>query len=189
MIFTPTIFPDAWLIEPQRMADERGFFARTWCRRDFEQRGLETNIAQCGIAFNIHKGTLRGMHFQAAPHEEVKLVRCTMGGIFDVILDLRPTSPTYLRHQGFELSAENRRQLYVPRGFAHGYLTLSDRAEVAYQMSQFYHPDAGRGVRWNDPAFAIQWPATVDVINERDAAYPDYKPSARPAGTTREIKK
>ncbi len=186
MTFTPTIFADAWLLDPHRFEDERGFFARTWCRRDFEQRGLEAAVAQCSIAFNHRRGTLRGMHFQAPPHEEVKLVRCTMGAIYDVILDLRPDSPTYLKHQGFELSAENRRQLYIPRGFAHGYLTLSDRAEVAYQMSQFYHPDAGRGVRWNDPAFAIHWPAPVNVINQRDADYPDYKPSAAPAGFTRE---
>jgi dTDP-4-dehydrorhamnose 3,5-epimerase len=185
MTFLPTIFPDAWLIDPQRFDDERGFFARTWCRRDFEQRGLETDVAQCGIAFNTRKGTLRGMHFQTPPHEEVKLVRCTMGAIYDVILDLRPNSPTYLKHQAFELSADNRHELYIPRGFAHGYLTLRDNAEVAYQMSQFYHPDAGRGVRWNDPAFAIQWPTPVNVINERDAAYPDYKPSAPSAGTTR----
>jgi dTDP-4-dehydrorhamnose 3,5-epimerase len=186
MNFAPTIFPDAWLIEPQRFEDDRGFFARTWCRRDFELRCLDTDVAQCGIAFNIHKGTLRGMHFQAPPHEEVKLVRCTMGVIYDVILDLRPHSPTYLRHQGFELSADNRHELYIPRGFAHGYLTLSDRAEVAYQMSQFYHPDAGRGVRWNDPAFAIQWPAMVNVINERDANYPDFQIPAPAAGSTRE---
>lgn len=174
MRFEPTIFADAWLIEPQRMEDARGFFARTWCRREFETRGLETAVAQCGVAFNTHRGTLRGMHYQAAPHEEMKLVRCTMGAVHDVILDLRPDSPTYLRHQGFELSARNRRTLYVPRGFAHGYVTLRDETEVSYQMSAFYEPSAGRGVRWNDPAFGIQWPAEVRVINERDANYPDF---------------
>jgi dTDP-4-dehydrorhamnose 3,5-epimerase len=186
MNFLPTLFPDAWLIEPQRFADQRGFFARTWCRRDFEQRGMETDVAQCGIAFNTHKGTLRGMHFQAPPHEEVKLVRCTMGAIYDVILDLRTDSPTYLKHQGFELTAENRRELYIPKGFAHGYLTLSENSEIAYQMSQFYHPDAGRGVRWDDPAFAIQWPASPAVMNERDAKYPDYNAPASSAGAARE---
>lgn len=176
MQFTPTIFSDARLIVPQRFVDERGFFARTWCRHEFEAHGLEVNIAQCGIAYNAKKGTLRGLHFQAPPHEEVKLVRCTAGAVYDVILDLRPGSPTYLKHQGFELSADNRHTLYVPRGFAHGYITLSDHAELTYQMSQFYHPDAGRGVRWNDPAFAIAWPEPVRIINERDASYPDYHP-------------
>lgn len=181
MQFIETIFADAWLIDPRRFEDERGFFARLWCRKEFEARGLEVNVAQCGIAFNARKGTLRGMHFQDAPHEEVKLVRCTRGAIHDVIIDLRRQSPTYLRHQGFELTAENRRELYIPRGFAHGYLTLSDEAEVSYQMSAFYEPQAGRGVRWNDPAFGIAWPGEVRVINERDAHYPDYAAARREA--------
>ena len=175
MIFEETILKGAYLIKPERLEDERGFFARMWCRREFEAHGLGTALVQCNVAFNASMGTLRGMHFQVAPYEEAKLVRCTMGTIYDVIVDLRKNSPTYLRHFGEVLSAENRIMLYVPEGFAHGFITLEDRTEVFYQMSAFYDFESARGVRWNDPAFGIRWPAEVRVISERDRSYPDFR--------------
>lgn len=176
MIFTATDLAGAFVIEPERLGDERGFFARTWCQREFEEHGLNPRLAQCSISFNARKGTLRGMHYQAAPHQEVKLVRCTMGAIYDVIVDLRPQSPTYTQHLGVVLSAENRTMLYVPEGFAHGFQTLEENSEVYYQMSEFYAPDSARGVRWNDPAFGIAWPADERTIIARDQSYPDYVP-------------
>lgn len=169
---TPVV--GAYLIELERLEDERGFFARTWCRREFEEAGLNTELAQCSLSFSLRRGTLRGLHYQAAPHEEVKNVRCTMGSIYDVVVDLRPRSPTYLQHFGTTLSAENRRTLYVPEGCAHGFLTLEDSTEVFYQISEFHVPEAARGVRWDDPAFGIQWPMEVQVISERDRTYPDF---------------
>jgi dTDP-4-dehydrorhamnose 3,5-epimerase len=175
MIFTETPLAGAFVVEPEPKPDERGFFARIWCREEFEAHGLDTALAQCSISFNRRAGTLRGMHYQAAPHEEVKLVRCTAGSLLDVIIDLRPGSPTAGRHFAVVLSAANRRMLYVPRGFAHGYQTLEDDTEVAYQISEFYHPELARGVRWNDPAFNIDWPAAAErIISPRDAEYPDY---------------
>jgi dTDP-4-dehydrorhamnose 3,5-epimerase len=176
MRFTETGVAGAYLIEPEPVADERGFFARTWCREEFLANGLNPGLAQANISFNHRKGTLRGMHYQAAPHAEAKLVRCTRGAIFDVALDLRPGSPTYRRWFGAELSDANRSMLYVPEGCAHGFLTLADATEVAYQMSAPYAPAAARGVRWDDPAFGIEWPGEVAVINERDASYPDAGP-------------
>jgi dTDP-4-dehydrorhamnose 3,5-epimerase len=175
MIFTETILKGAYLIKPQRLEDERGFFARVWCRKEFEAHGLSTALVQCNVSFNSFKWTLRGMHFQGSPHEEVKLVRCTMGEIYDVIIDLRKDSPTYLRHFAEVLSAENRSMFYIPEGFAHGFITLEDRTEVFYQMSAFYNAESAKGVRWNDPAFGIRWPSEVRVISERDRNYPDFR--------------
>ena len=175
MIFTSTDIDGVWAIDAERLEDERGFFARTWDPEELAQRGLNPKLAQCSISYNRTRGTLRGMHYQAAPHEEAKLVRCTAGAIFDVALDLRPSSPSFGAWFGIELSAENRRALYVPEGCAHGFLTLEDGSEVQYQISHAYMPEAARGVRWDDPAFAISWPEAVVVINERDRSYPDFR--------------
>ena len=174
MIFQPIELRDAFLIEPQRMEDERGFFARSWCQNEFQAQGLNPRLVQCSISFNHKKGTLRGMHFQIAPYAEAKLVRCTMGAIYDVIVDIRPDSPTFKKYYGAEFTPENRKMLYVPEGYAHGFITLCDNSEVFYQMSEFYHAEAARGYRWNDPAFGIEWPLPVQVISERDANYPDF---------------
>jgi dTDP-4-dehydrorhamnose 3,5-epimerase len=172
MRFTETKVAGAFLIEPEPIADERGFFARTFCRDEFAANGLNPELAQANVSFNHHRGTLRGMHYQASPYEEAKLVRCTRGAIFDVALDLRPGSPTYLAWFGIELTDANHNMLYVPEGCAHGFLTLTDATEVAYQMSAPYAPAAARGVRWDDPAFGIEWPGEIVVINERDRSYP-----------------
>jgi dTDP-4-dehydrorhamnose 3,5-epimerase len=174
VIFTETALGGAFTIDVEPIADERGFFARTWCQRELDARGLDARVVQCSVSFNLHPGTLRGLHYQAAPHEEVKLVRCTAGAIFDVIVDLRTGSPTFARHFGVVLSARNHRMLYVPKGFAHGFQTLEPETEVAYQMSEFYHPDLACGVRWDDPALGIEWPpADKRIMNERDRTYPD----------------
>lgn len=179
MIFHPTELEGAWVIEVERIEDERGFFARSYCRDEFESRGLDPRVAQCNISYNRKRGTLRGMHYQVPPHAEVKLVRCTAGAIHDVIIDLRPGSPTFARHVAVVLSADNRRMLYIPEGFAHGFQTLDDDTEVFYQMSALYEPGAGRGVRWNDPAFGIVWPFAAErIVNARDAAYPDFQGKA-----------
>ena len=174
MIFTKTVLNDAMIIDIERKEDDRGFFARSWCRREFEAHGLNPNLAQCNISFNPKKGTLRGMHFQVKPYEEAKLARCMRGSLCDVIVDLRPDSPTYNKHLSVVLTSENRRMLYVPEGFAHGFLTLEDDTEVFYQISEFYRPESQRGFRWDDPAFAIAWPAEVRLISERDRSYPDF---------------
>jgi dTDP-4-dehydrorhamnose 3,5-epimerase len=179
VIFLPTSLPGAFIIDIERREDERGFFARTWCRREFAEKGLSAELAQCNTSYNRRRGTLRGMHWQAAPNAEVKLIRCTRGAIWDAIVDLRPDSPTYLNHVGVELSADSRRALYVPEGMAHGFVTLEDDSEVFYQMSEFYEPTAARGARWNDPAFGISWPVTDPVLHPRDAAYPDFVSDAR----------
>lgn len=176
MIFLPTGIAGAWVIEPERLEDERGFFARTWDADELAERGLNGRLSQCSISYNHVRGTLRGLHYQAAPYEEAKLVRCTSGALFDVALDLRPDSSTYGDWFGVELSAHNRKALYVPEGCAHGFMTLEDGCEVHYQISEAYVPAAARGVRWNDPAFAIEWPGDVVVINERDSSYPDVAP-------------
>ena len=183
MIFIPTPLHGVLLIEPELRSDERGAFARTWCQRDFEVRGLSTRLAQCSVSFNVRRATLRGLHFQAEPHAEAKLVRVTRGAIYDVALDLRPASSTYLQWFAAELSAENRHMLYIPEGCAHGFQTLTDDAEVFYQISEFYEPNAGRGVRWNDPVFGIHWPLGNPILSDRDRNYPDYEPvrSARAA--------
>jgi dTDP-4-dehydrorhamnose 3,5-epimerase len=174
VIFHALPLAGAFVVEIEAHADERGFFARTYCRDAFGAQGLATDYPQCSVSFNQRKGTLRGMHFQAAPHQEAKLVRCTRGSLYDVIVDLRPDSQTYCRWAGVELEARFRNALYVPEGFAHGFLTLEDETEVFYQISHAYHPDSARGVRWDDPAFAIRWPATPSVVSERDRAYPDH---------------
>lgn len=174
MIFTETKLQGAFLIEPEPVPDERGFFARTWCRREFEAHGLDTSLVQCNISFNRRKGTLRGMHYQTAPHEEVKLVRCTRGAIYDVIIDLRPESPTFKQWFAAVLSAENHHMLYVPAGFAHGLQTLLEESEVFYQMSESYYPECAAGVRWDDPAFAIEWPDDERTMSQRDREYSDF---------------
>jgi dTDP-4-dehydrorhamnose 3,5-epimerase len=176
--FVNTAIPGAVVIEPDRLADERGFFARTWCATEFAEHRLKIELAQCSISFNARAGTLRGMHYQTPPHEEAKLVRCTMGAIFDVIVDLRPDSAAYLKHVAVELTQENRNALYVPEGCAHGYQTLTDDTEVFYQISEYFSPEHSTGHRWNDPAFGIDWPLEVSVISERDSGYPDF---VRPA--------
>ena len=160
-------------IEPQY--DERGFFARTWCQNEFEARGLNSRLVQCSISFNTRKGTLRGMHYQVEPYAETKLVRCTRGAIYDVILDLRVKSPTFKDWIAVVLSAETRNMVYVPEGCAHGFLTLEDESEVFYEMSEFYNAESARGVRWDDPAFRIAWPGKVEVISERDRTYPNFE--------------
>ena len=163
------------MIEPEMHEDHRGFFARTFCRREFEANGLNPDVVQCNISFNRRKGSLRGMHFQASPYSEAKLVRCTAGSIYDVIIDLRPSSSSFKKHIGVELSARNRKMLYIPEGFAHGFQTLEDDTEVFYQMSQFYSAEHSRGVRWDDPAFGISWPPGDRIIIERDRTYPDFR--------------
>ena len=175
MRFIETGLSGAWLIEPDLISDERGFFARTYCRNEFADKGLNPNLAQCNISFNKLRGTLRGMHFQKAPYAEAKLVRCTQGSIYDVIVDLRHDSQTFTKWFGVELTAENRNALYVPEGFAHGFLTCQDSTEVLYQMSESFHAECAAGVRWDDPLFFISWPGAVKVISERDRDYPLFK--------------
>jgi dTDP-4-dehydrorhamnose 3,5-epimerase len=171
--FTQLDLVGAYVIDIEPHADDRGFFARTFCTRDFLDHGLNTTIAQCSSSFNSRRGTVRGMHYQATPHEETKIVRCTSGRIFDVIVDLRPGSATYASWYGVELTGDNHRMLYVPAGFAHGFQTLEPNSEVFYQISVEYVPSASRGVRWNDPSLAIRWPITEGMtISERDAALP-----------------
>lgn len=177
MRFVQTPLAGVWLIEPDRIEDERGFFARTYDRARFAEHGLDPAVVQCNTSFNARVGTLRGMHLQADPHGEPKLIRCTRGAIFDVVVDLRPQSPTHTAWFGAQLSADNGHELYVPVGLAHGFQTLRDATEVLYMMGHEHLPDAALGVRWNDPAFAIVWPeASERVISARDAAYPDYEP-------------
>ena len=174
MIFRETPIPGAFWIELETHPDERGSFARTFCVREFEAHGLDARVAQCNRSYNRLRGTLRGMHTQRAPHAEAKLVRCTRGAIHDVILDLRPGSAAHGKHVAVTLRANDGHMLFIPAGVHHGFLTLEDDTEVFYQMSEFYEPTAASGVRWNDPAFAIEWPEEVRVISERDASYPDW---------------
>jgi len=176
VIFTKTNLPGAFIIEPEPREDERGFFARAWCQREFEAHGLNPRVVQCNISFNKKKGTLRGIHYQAAPYEEAKLVRCTLGSIYDLIIDLRPASPTFKQHTAEILNAANRKMFYIPEGFAHGFMTLKDNTEVFYQMSEFYSAKHARGIRWNDPAFGIPWPLAPRVISDCDCTYSDYAP-------------
>jgi dTDP-4-dehydrorhamnose 3,5-epimerase len=172
MIFRETPLAGAFVIEAERIEDERGFFARTYSREDLASHGLDPEIAQCSVSFNHRRGTLRGLHFQTAPFEEVKLVRCTRGSIWDVIVDIRPGSPTRGKHFAAVLSAEERNALYIPRGFAHGFITLEDASEVFYQISAPYSAEHARGYRWDDPTFAIPWPEPATVISERDRNLP-----------------
>ncbi len=174
MIFTETKLRGVFIVDLEMLEDERGFFSRSWCRREFEAQGLVSDLAQCSISFNRRKGTLRGVHFQAAPYQEVKLVRCTSGAIYDVVVDLRRDSRTFRQWIAVELTADNHRMLYIPEGFGHGFQTLLDDTEVFYQMSEFYHPECARGVRWDDPTFGIQWPLPVPIMSERDRSHPDF---------------
>jgi dTDP-4-dehydrorhamnose 3,5-epimerase len=178
MRFSQTPLAGAYVIDVEPVADERGLFARTWCRREMEEHGLDAGLVQCSTSFNRRRGTLRGMHWQASPDEETKIVRCTRGAVYDVVLDLRPGSPTFKRWFAAELTADNRSALYVPAGIAHGFQTLADDSEVLYQMSQFHRPESARGVRWNDPAFAIEWPSAAErTMSERDRNWPDFHPT------------
>lgn len=182
MIFTETPLKGVFLVDPEPVQDERGMFIRTWCRREFEAHGLRVTWVQSSVSVNVHKGTMRGLHYQAAPHEEVKLVRCTMGAIYDVIVDLRPESPTYCQHVGITLSANNRRAVYIPKCCAHGFLTLEQNSEVTYHMSEFHVPASARGFRWDDPAFKIVWPAPILIMSEKDRMWPAFpKNSALPS--------
>ncbi len=174
MIFTETKLPGVFIIELERREDERGFFARAWCKKEFEAHGLNSNWVQANLAFTKRRGTLRGLHYQVAPDAEAKLVRCIRGAMYDVIVDLRPESPTYKQWLGVELSADNRKMLYIPENFAHGYQILMDNTEAFYQVSQFYAPESEQGVRYNDPAFNIEWPLEVEIISDKDKSWPDY---------------
>lgn len=175
MEFLKTKLPGVFEIHIEAKPDERGFFARTWCPMEFEVQGLAGKLVQCSLSFNKRKGTLRGMHYQVAPYEETKLIRCTQGAIYDVVVDLRPGSPTFKNWVAVELTSEKHNMIYVPQGCAHGFLTLEDGAEVIYQMSEVQHAESARGVRWDDPTFQIEWPARVEVISERDQNYPDFE--------------
>jgi dTDP-4-dehydrorhamnose 3,5-epimerase len=182
MIFTETRLKGAFIIESEAVRDERGYFARTYCQREFEARGLSPRALQSSLSFNAKRGTVRGMHYQKAPHQEAKLIRCGRGALYDVAIDLRGDSSTYGQWTAVELSAgtgQTTRMFYIPEGFAHGFQTLEDDTEVLYQMSAFYVPESGAGVRWNDPAFSIRWPLPVSVISERDRAYPDFVAGSR----------
>ena len=174
MIFRETKLKGAFVIEIEEFKDDRGFFARTWCKREFSSHGLKSDLAQCSVSFNHKAGTLRGLHYQADPYQEAKLVRCSAGAIYDVIVDLRRESNTYTGWIATELDARNHRMVYVPEGFAHGFQTLEDDTEVVYQISEFHEPDYAKGIRWNDPALGIQWPTADRIISTRDAAYPDF---------------
>ena len=177
MNFEETRLRGAYLVDLDKREDQRGFFARAFCQHEFGAHNLETQFVQGNVSYNRSAGTLRGLHYQVAPHEEVKLVRCISGAIHDVIVDLRQGSPTVCQWMGVELSARNRRMLYVPRGFAHGYLTLVDDAEVLYLVSEFYTPGAERGLRYDDPALGITWPLPISVISDKDAAWPRFAPN------------
>lgn len=171
MLFLPTKITGTWLIEPEKLEDERGFFARTFCSREFEERGLKTQFVQCSVSFSPNKATLRGLHLQIAPREEAKLVHCTRGAIYDVLIDLRKKSPSFGQWMAAELTAENRRMLYVPEGVAHGFQTLVQGAEVFYQISEFHEVSCFRGVRWNDPAFGVRWPLENPILSQRDRTH------------------
>ncbi len=175
MKFLETNLKGAYVIEIEPISDHRGFFARSWCEQEFRDRGLNSNLVQCNISFNLKKGTLRGMHYQAKPYEEAKLVRCTQGAIYDVIIDIRPDSPTFKKWFAVELSAANHHMLYIPESFAHGFQTLEDNTEVFYQMSEFYHPSAARGIRWDEPEFHLEWRLEDKIISERDLSYPFWQ--------------
>ena len=188
MIFSETSLKGAFIVELEARIDERGFFARTWCQREFREHGLVSNTVQNNLSFSKRAGTLRGMHFQVSPHEETKLIRCTRGAIYDVLIDLRRTSPTYKQWAAFELTDRNYRMLYVPRGFANGFQTLTDDVELVYHVSEFYSPQSERGVRWNDPQFGIKWPdVPTRIISEKDRNWPDYTPGDAEPGITTQL--
>jgi len=175
MIFVPLPLNGAHLIDVEPRPDERGFFVRTWCAREFAARGLNTRLAECAVSFNRRRGTLRGLHYQVAPHAQAKLVQCARGAIHDVIVDLRPESPTYRQWSAVTLTEASRRMLYVPEGFAHGFQTMEDATEVLYHLSDFYHPAAERGIRWDDPGFAIVWPEAERTVSSRDQTFADFR--------------
>jgi dTDP-4-dehydrorhamnose 3,5-epimerase len=181
MTYRATTVSGAWVLEPECHEDERGVFARIWDGEELEMQGLDPNVSQCSTATTRRRGTLRGLHFQRAPHEEVKLVRCVRGAVFDLAVDLRPASPTFRAWYGIELSAENRLALYVPRGCAHGFLSLDDDTEVLYMICGRHVPEAAGGVRWDDPAFDVRLPGSVSVINERDRTFPDFSVEGAPS--------
>jgi dTDP-4-dehydrorhamnose 3,5-epimerase len=187
MIFEPTPLLGAYIVDPEPRNDERGFFARAWCRREFEELGLAANFVQANLSYTRRKGTIRGLHYQLAPFGEAKLVRCLRGAIWDVMADLRPESPSYLKWFGVELNADNRRQLYIPEGCAHGYQTLAPDSEVLYQVSAFYTPDAERGIRWSDPRVGIRWPETDHAVSAKDDAWPDFEPDGSPAANRENV--
>ena len=176
MIFRTTPLGGCWVIETERIEDSRGFFARSYCREEFERHGLDTDVAQCNVSFTRVRGTLRGMHFQLPPHEEAKLVRCTNGALYDVVIDLRLGSPTFMKHFAIELTAANRLMLFIPKGFAHGFQTLADETEVFYQMSSPYVPNSAAGIRYDDRAFGISWPLPPTIVAERDLAFLPFDP-------------
>ncbi len=175
MIFKETKLKGAYIIEIEKLEDERGFFARAWCKKEFEKHNLISRLVQANVSFNKKMGTLRGMHYQLAPYEETKLVRCTRGAIYDVIIDLRPDSNTYGQWMSVELTSENYKMLYVPENFAHGFLTLEDDSAVSYQVSEFYSPGSEHGIRYDDPVFRIDWPLEVTVISEKDKSCTDFQ--------------
>jgi dTDP-4-dehydrorhamnose 3,5-epimerase len=181
MKFTPTEIADVFVVELEKREDDRGFFARGFCQREFEEHGMVSQVVQANISYNKYKGTLRGMHYQVSPYEETKFLRCTKGAVYDVIIDMRPESLSYMKWFGVELTDKNYKMLYVPRNFAHGFQTLEDETEVMYLVSEFYAPQSERGVRFDDPAFNIQWPLEVAQISEKDAAWPNYQ-DANPVG-------
>jgi dTDP-4-dehydrorhamnose 3,5-epimerase len=176
MIFKDTELKDAYIIELERLSDDRGFFSRSYCANEFREHGIKHHILQSNVSYNKAKGTLRGLHYQEKPYEEAKLIRCTKGAVYDVIIDIRPGSISYKNWTGAELNEQNHRMLYVPKGFAHGFITLEDKTEVTYQMSEIYTPGVDKGIRWDDPAFAIEWPVTVSKISEKDQNWTDFKP-------------
>jgi dTDP-4-dehydrorhamnose 3,5-epimerase len=176
MLFIETPLPDALIIELEKRSDERGFFARVFCEREFSDRDLAGRFVQVNNSLARQRGTLRGMHYQLPPSAEVKLVRCIRGSLYDVIIDLRTASPTFGQHFGIELSAESRKMLYVPKGFAHGFITLQDDTEAFYFVDEFYDPERERGIRWNDPRFGIEWPLEPVVISDKDRGHPDFEP-------------
>jgi dTDP-4-dehydrorhamnose 3,5-epimerase len=178
VIFTPTGLPDVFVIEPEPAVDERGLFARTWCERELAAQGLSPRLAQCSTSFNKRRGTLRGLHYQVPPFAESKIVRCTRGSIYDVVVDLRPGSPAFTRHVAVVLTADDRKAVYVPPGCAHGFQTLEDETAVLYLISEFYSPEHARGVRWDDPVFAIRWPPGERTLSARDRTYPDFRRDA-----------
>jgi len=183
MLFTETKLKGAYIIDVKRLEDERGFFGRSYCKQEMEEYGLNTNMVQANVSYNKKKATLRGMHMQAAPYAETKLVRCTRGAIYDVIIDMREDSETYKQWIGVELTADNYRMLFVPEGFAHGFITLEDNTDVTYNVTQYYTPGSERGIRWNDPAFNIVWPIAPEIISEKDRAVPDFEvTNATPKG-------
>jgi dTDP-4-dehydrorhamnose 3,5-epimerase len=174
MLFTETRLKGAFIIQLEKRGDERGFFARTFCQKEFSDYGLNTRISQANLAYSRFKGTLRGMHYQAKPHAEAKLVRCTKGAVFDVAVDLRPDSATYCQWFGVELTSDNYKMFYIPEDFAHGYMTIEDHCELTYMVSAFYAPDAERGARWDDPSFKIKWPLSPEVISDKDKKWADF---------------